>query len=624
MDSQKNENLLNLALDTPAAERDKSLELNVGYDEEDNTWELIIKYHGDLREGLSSFFALPQGNAVRIEELIAGYAILTMPETLIEALADVEQIEYIEKPKRLFFADLAGSTASCYAPGSQLYNELTGKGVLVAVIDSGISYWNEDFRKDDGTTRILYLWDQVLNREFDREQINEALAAGSRQQAEQIVPSIDTTGHGTAVAGIAAGNGKTGGVAYAGMARESDLLIVRLGTPRTASFPRTTELMRALTYTVNKAVALKMPVAVNLSFGNTYGAHNGTSLLERFLDNVSEIGRSVICVGSGNEGASGGHVGGSVAVTGHQGGRTEAVRQSGSQTFFRQYTEGSTGLIRQLDSSVTENMTRIELTVGNYETGLNVQLWKEYTDRYRVIMVSPQGEYFVVDTDRAGRQSYRLGTTEILLYNGEPAPYLTSQEIYFDFLPAGSGRYLESGVWTFLLEPVETITGNYTFYLPSGTARSEKTRFVRTTPDVTLTIPSTASKVITVGAYDPVYEAYADFSGRGYLYQERVNSRTSDSFVKPDLVAPGVGVMAPDRNGGYAAVTGTSFAAPFVTGAAALLMQWGIVMGNDPYLYGEKVKAYLRRGAKPIRGEVEYPNARVGYGAVCVENSLPG
>ncbi len=623
MDSQKNENLLNLALDTPAAERDKSLELNVGYDEEDNTWELIIKYHGDLREGLSSFFALPQGDAVRIEELIVGYAILTMPETLIEALADVEQIEYIEKPKRLFFADLAGSTASCYAPGSQLYNELTGKGVLVAVIDSGISYWNEDFRKDDGTTRILYLWDQVLNREFDREQINEALAAGSRQQAEQIVPSIDTTGHGTAVAGIAAGNGKTGGVAYAGMARESDLLIVRLGTPRTASFPRTTELMRALTYTVNKAVALKMPVAVNLSFGNTYGAHNGTSLLERFLDNVSEIGRSVICVGSGNEGASGGHVGGSVAVTGHQGGRTEAVRQSGSQTFFRQYAEGSTGLIRQLDSSVTENMTRIELTVGNYETGLNVQLWKEYTDRYRVIMVSPQGEYFVVDTDRAGRQSYRLGTTEILLYNGEPAPYLTSQEIYFDFLPAGSGRYLESGVWTFLLEPVETITGNYTFYLPSGTARSEKTRFVRTTPDVTLTIPSTASKVITVGAYDPVYEAYADFSGRGYLYQERVNSRTSDSFVKPDLVAPGVGVMAPERNGGYAAVTGTSFAAPFVTGAAALLMQWGIVMGNDPYLYGEKVKAYLRRGAKPIRGEVEYPNARVGYGALCVASSLP-
>ena len=576
MDSQKNENLLNLALSTPVSERERSLELNVGFDTEEKTWEVIVKYHGSLQE-------LTQKGIV-VEELIAGYAILTVPESQMDILTATEQIEYVEKPKRLFFSDLAGNTASCYAPGSGLFTTLTGKGVLIAVIDSGISFWNQDFRNSDGTTRILYLWDQVLNREFTREQINEALATGSRIQAERIVPSIDTTGHGTAVAGIAAGGGGTGGIAYAGVARESDLLVVRLGTPRAESFPRTTELMRALTYTVNKAIELKMPVAINLSFGNTYGAHNGTSLLERFLDNISEIGRNVICVGSGNEGASGGHVGGSVNV----------------------------------------NMTRVELVVGNYETGLNVQLWKEYTDRYTVTMVSPAGESFTVDTDQPGKQTYRLGQTRILLYNGEPAPYLTSQEIYFDLLPAENGRYIDSGVWTFLLDPIITVTGNYTFYLPSATARSENTRFVRTTPDVTLTIPSTASKVVTVGAYDPVYEAYADFSGRGYLYQEQVNSRTSDSFVKPDLVAPGVGVIAPDRNNGYSAVTGTSFATPFVTGAAALLMQWGIVDGNDPYLYGEKVKAYLRRGAQPIRGETDYPNARVGYGALCVENSLPG
>lgn len=575
MDSQKNENLLNLALDTPISERERSLELNVGYDVTERTWEVIVKYHGSLQ-------ALALRRIV-VEELIAGYAILTVPESEMDVLAATEQIEYVEKPKRLFFSDLAGNAASCYAPGSQLFGSLTGKGVLVAVIDSGISYWSRDFRNADGTTRIVYLWDQVLGREFSREQIDEALAIGDRQQAEQLVPSIDTTGHGTAVAGIAAGGGGTGGIAYAGVARESDLLVVRLGTARAESFPRTTELMRALTYTVNKAIELQMPVAINLSFGNTYGAHNGTSLLERFIDNISEIGRNVICVGSGNEGASGGHVGGSVAA----------------------------------------NMTRVELVVGNYETGLNVQLWKEYTDRYTVTMVSPAGESFTVDTDRPGKQTYQLGQTRILLYNGEPAPYLTSQEIYFDFLPAGDNRYVDNGVWTFLLDPIRTVTGNYTFYLPSGTARSENTRFVRPTPDVTLTIPSTASKVVTVGAYDPVYEAYADFSGRGYLYQEQVNSRTSDSFVKPDLVAPGVGVLAPDRNNGYTPVTGTSFATPFVTGAAALMMQWGIVDGNDPYLYGEKVKAYLRRGARPIRGESEYPNARVGYGSVCISESLP-
>lgn len=633
MDSQKNENLLNLALDTPEAERERSLELNVGYDTAEKTWEVIVKYHGSLER-------LAAGN-IMVEELIAGYAILTVPESEMAVLAETEQIEYVEKPKRLFFSDLTGSTAACYAPGSRIYENLTGKGVLVAVIDSGISYWNEDFRNADGTTRIRYLWDQVLDREFDSAQINEALSAGSRQQAEMLVPSIDTTGHGTAVAGIASGGGGAAGAAYAGIARESELLVVRLGTPRAESFPRTTELMRALTYVVNKAVELQMPVAVNLSFGNTYGAHNGTSLLERFLDNAAEIGRTVICVGSGNEGASGGHVGGSVAVTGRGGQRGVAAgaRSSGTSETVRnvtgsgmtdgvlpksQYAGGLTNIVDIVDRAVTQNMTRVELVVGNYETGINIQLWKEYTDRYTVILTAPSGDFVLVDTDRPGKQTYRLGQTEILLYNGEPAPYLTSQEIYFDLLPAAGSRYVDSGIWTFLLEPVRTITGNYTFYLPSGTVRSARTRFVRPTPDVTLTIPSTASKVITVGAYDPVYEAYADFSGRGYLYQEQVNSRTSDSFVKPDLVAPGVGIIAPDRDGGYGPVTGTSFATPFVTGAAALLMQWGIVMGNDPYLYGEKVKAYLRRGAKPIRGETEYPNARVGYGALCVGNSLPG
>lgn len=627
MDSQKNENLLNLALNTPVEQREQSLELNVGYDIEEKTWEVIVKYHGSLQELTA--------RRIVVEELIAGYAILTVPESEMAVLAETEQIEYVEKPKRLFFSDMAGNTASCFTPGSMLFQQLTGTGVLVAVIDSGIAYRNWDFRNPDGTTRIRYLWDQTLDAgrvwdqiaqrellpeerredyappegfqmgvEFSQQQINEALSAASDTEGNLLVPSIDTTGHGTAVAGIAAGNGGTGGVSYAGIARESDLLIVRLGTPRTDSFPRTTELMRALTYTVSKAIALQMPVAINLSFGNTYGAHNGTSLLERFLDNVSEIGRNVICVGSGNEGASGGHVGGSVAVTGRG-------------------TEVSTGIVNRIDNPVADNMTRVELVIGTYETGVNVQLWKEYTDRYLVTMVSPSGASFIVDTDQPGKQTYELDQTQILLYNGEPAPYLTSQEIYFDLLPGENVRYINAGVWTFLLQPVRTITGNYTFYLPSGTVRNADTRFVRTTPDVTLTIPSTASKVVTVGAYDIVYDAYADFSGRGYLYQEQVNSRTADSFVKPDLVAPGIGIMAPNREGGYTPVTGTSFAAPFVTGAAALLMQWGIVQGNDPYLYGEKVKAYLRRGATPIRGETEYPNPKVGYGALCLAESLP-
>lgn len=182
MDSQKNENLLNLALDTAPAERARSLELNVGYNDMEKTWEVIVKYHGSLA-GLSDF-------GIRVEELIAGYAILTVPETQMERLAQIPQIEYVEKPKRLFFSDLQGLTASCFAPGSALYRELSGRGVLVAVIDSGISYWNDDFRKADGSTRIRFLWDQVLGREFSAQEIDAALATGSRQAAQQLLSLI--------------------------------------------------------------------------------------------------------------------------------------------------------------------------------------------------------------------------------------------------------------------------------------------------------------------------------------------------------------------------------------------------------------------------------------------------
>ena len=152
-------------------------------------------------------------------------------------------------------------------------------------------------------------------------------------------------------------------------------------------------------------------------------------------------------------------------------------------------------------------------------------------------------------------------------------------------------------------------------WLPSEDVLNRATRFGSPTPDISLTIPSAAADVITVGAYDSRYLTYADFSGRGFT---RVTNQ-----VKPDLAAPGVAVETVQAGGGYGPVTGTSFATPFVSGGAALLMEWGIVRGNDPYLYGEKLKAYLRKGARPLPGFTQYPNPQVGYGALCVRNSLP-
>lgn len=452
--------------------------------------------------------------------------------------------------------------------------DLSGRGTLTAIIDSGIDYFHPDFRNTDGTTRIAALWDQEQNRIYTREELNRALEAGSRERAYEIVQSRDVSGHGTAVAAIAAGNGWEGGGHYRGVAWESELLVVKLGTPLADSFPRTTELMRALDYVVGIAQEWRMPVAVNLSFGNTYGSHDGTSLLETYLNSMAERGRTSIIVGTGNEGYS----------MGHRAGFLQMGRP-----------------------------VEIELAVGEYQTGFGVQLWKLYQDRFSVEIFSPGGSSTGVIRESLGAQRLSYETEEILLYYGMPSPYSQAQEIYLDLIPKGS--YIQDGLWKIRLIPEEIRDGQYDLWLPAGMALNRETRFLTASPDTTLTIPSTASRAISVGAYDDATQAYADFSGRGF-------ARLGHP-IKPELAAPGVNIITARAGGGYEAVTGTSFAAPFVTGSAALMMQWGIVNGNDPYLYGEKLKAYLIRGARSLPGETVYPNERVGYGALCLERSFP-
>ena len=181
-----------------------------------------------------------------------------------------------------------------------------------------------------------------------------------------------------------------------------------------------------------------------------------------------------------------------------------------------------------------------------------------------------------------------------------------TQEIYVDFLPQDEKTpYVDSGVWKIILAARNIKNGEYFLWLPGGKTLNPGTAFYLPRPQGTLTIPATARRVISVGAYDARQNTYADFSGRGCR---------ALPYPKPDLVAPGVDIYAPRFGGGYAAFTGTSFSTPFVTGAAALLMEWGITRRNDPYLYGEKLKAYLRRGAKALKGSEKLPNDLIGWG----------
>ena len=595
MASQKAENLLNLAFGTPLRERIRSDNLNVGYSERDRTWEFIVKYNGSLQAVQDAFMG------VIAEELIAGYGILTVPESMVEQVLSRAEIEYAEIPKKLYFADFQARSASCILEVTDRFPNLTGRGVAVAVIDSGIDYTLPHFQNADGSTRILALWDQgqstsdrypppegfTQGRLYTEEYINEALGMRTEDERDALAPgdnifisrlSVDDTGHGTAVAGLAASSPVED---YEGVAPESSLLVVKLANSDRESFPRTTELMRALTFVVRYAADRGLPVAVNLSFGNSYGSHNGGSILERFIDNVSEIGRSVICIGTGNEGASGGHFAGVVRP--------------------RQELE-------------------VEFAVASYEATLNLQIWKNYVDRYRVVVVAPLGEELIIQEDILGRLEAVLGDTRLLVYVGEPKPYTTNQEIYIDFLPERD--YVDSGVWTIRLEPIDIRNGYIYMYLPSEAARSSGTRFVTSTPEVTLTIPSTASRAIAVGAYNSVYNAYADFSGRGYAGQGADVGEREIGSVRPTLVAPGVSLQAVTPGGTYQYVSGTSFATPVVTGSAALLMEWGIVRGEDPFMYGEKVKANLIRGARRFNVPVSWPNEMYGWGALCLGDSV--
>lgn len=588
-----------LALSLPESLRNHAASLYTGYNVQTRSWELFVKYHGNLNSWRDEIpFVL--------EELTGGYGIVFIQENRINEFSLLEEVDYIEQPKRVWLTLNQGRAEICLnsiQPISGVIDEnvnpgnnsrgLYGEGVLIAIIDSSIDYAHPDFRNGDGSTRILSLWDQTiksetLNKEnaeffyappegfslgtvFTEEMINTALAQTTIQERRRIVPSVDVSGHGTHVAGIACGNGRQSNGRYRGVAPLSKILVVKLGDLEGVSFPRTTRMLEGIEYAVQFAEKTGMPVAINLSFGNNYGSHSGNDMVADYLDGIATRWKSSICTGTGNEGNTGRHA------------------------------EGI------LDERVEQE---VPMAIAAAESSVNVQLWKEYQDSFTVEIISPDNQKLRLRNNENRIIMENFGRCILAINYGTPTPFQLLQEIYMEWIPLEN--YIPSGVWRFRLIPEEIKGGRYDLWLPSGNYVQTNTRFLQPSANTTLTIPSTTNRFISVGAYNGNNGQIAAFSGRGY---------TRTNQVKPDIVAPGVDIMSASPNNSYAIRSGTSMAAPFVTGSAALLLEWGIIRGNNPYLYGENLKAHLIRGAKPLLNE-KLPSERQGWGALCITESL--
>jgi len=536
--------------------------------------ELIVKYNGDIGR-------VAQRLGATVEILNNTFAILTIEVEQIPQLYTFPEVEFLELPKTLTFELFRNIANACITRVHGQRFGLRGQGTIIGIIDSGIDFTHPDFINDDGTTRILYLWDQLADPalgsppqgftrgvEYNSAQINEALQSPN---PFDIVPFFDYNGHGTAVAGVAAGNGRASSGVQIGAAPEASLIVVKLGRTGNEAFARTTEIMRALKYIVDKARELNMPVSINISYGTNNGPHDGNTLFEAYIDSVAQEWKTSISVATGNEGAAAHHFTGFVV--------------QGRQTYMEFFTFGDV-----------------------YK--LYVAIWKNFVDTFVWRIISPVGTESGEIRQTARLYLATMDGVNITVFFNQPTIYTESQEIYILF--EGVNRPLPQGLWRIEVTGENVVDGRFDAWLPNVEDVSFSTAFATPNTDITLTLPSTASQVIAVGGYDARSGTVASFSGRGY---------TRNNIVKPDLVAPAVDVITTIPGGGYDRFSGTSIASPFVAGAVALMMEWGIVNRNDVFLYGQRVKAFLQKGARRNRN-VQYPNNQWGYGSLCLEDTM--
>lgn len=508
--------------------------------------EYILKYTGD-----------PSAIEYPIEVLNDRYAIAELDAGQAERLLRNPQVEFLEPSKRVYPVCPAGVPASAPSDSRGPYLALDGSGVAVGIVDSGIDVTHTAFQTADGRSRILSLWDMSADGAAGRGRRGRIYSQADIEAGE--VDSQDTLGHGTAVAGVAAGS--------EGIAPGASLIVAKMGSGRSNS----ADIMRGVKYIIDEAQRLNLPCAVNLSYGTNLGAHRGQSLFEGYLNDMTQRWRNVIVCATGNEGFGGHHFHGTVEA----GGTVQA------------------------DFAVAQNVSSLYLV-----------LWNNFVDEITLELVLPNGTSTGAIHFQDGKAEFQIAGVTIQAFYGAPTHYRADREILFQIRCSGGAS---TGHWMVLCHGVDIVDGRIDLWLPTIEEVGTETAFLEPDVNLTATLPSTAERLLAVGGYRMETDTISAFSGRGV--------QSSLCGVLPDLVAPAENIRAPRAGGGYAIFSGTSLAAPFVTGTAALMMQWGIVQGNDPMLYDQRVRAFLHKNARRASFRT-YPDSSWGYGALDIPATI--
>ena len=512
--------------------------------------------------------------------------ISTSPEYLDQLLKDVPSIVFIDSRSKFVLLDISPSNVdNINAIKTNPYLDLTGRDVLVGMVDTGIDYLNQEFIREDDTSRIVNIWDQTIKNIneksvyigtiYSNEEINNAINAYKKNEDPyKIVASKDDIGHGTEVAGIIGARGYN--KEFQGIATNCEFVIVKLlesfnfknqlkeNNVEYTPIYNNAEVLAGIDYLKNFAIRANKAMVIYIGVGTTEGSHDGNNLISRHLTSISNNRGIILAAGVGNEGAAEGHASGNILQVG--------------------------------------NIATIELKIPREIKNFSFRIWIEKPNRISLNVISPNGEasnFIKAVKDRIISFNFVFFQTQMTIRYFSPEHYTGNETIEVTF------NSIKAGTWTFQLRGDYITNGRYNIWLPPQKTLPQDTKFLESDPYVTLTIPSTARNIIAV-AYNGNNNALVASSGKGF--------NADDVEINPDIATLGMNIVTTKPLGGITKVSGSSAATGIIVGACALLLQWGIVDGNDKNMYSTTVISYLIHGADRSNTIYVYPNREIGYG----------